>query len=139
MSGEKIFETMVFIVLIMIICILTFPFLEKIIYNVQDSSVTTNVNTTIDNIKNVYLNENQKIDNVVYLPFTVEYNKNGYKTYCGGKEVKIETTINAKGNKPISGTITWGKDNNITVTNLKFKSHTCNKIAGEDVKCVRNS
>ncbi|MBR3362664.1 MAG: hypothetical protein IKG40_01920 [Bacilli bacterium] len=139
MTGEKAFETMVFIVLIMIIGILVFPFFEKIIYSTQDSAVKTNVNTTIDNIKNVYLKENQKLDSIVYLPFKVEYNKDGYKTYCDGKEVNLETKIETKGNKPISGSITWGADNNVIVTNLKFKTHTCNKTSGSDVKCVRDS
>lgn len=139
MTGEKGFELMVFIILIMIIGIFTFPIFEKIIYKTQDSAVTTNVNTTIDNIKNFYLEENQKMDSIVYLPFKVEYTKDNYKIYCNGNEVNLPTKINTKGDKPISGSITWTEDNNIIVTNLKFKNYTCNKSTQGQVKCVRNS
>ena len=138
MSSEKIFEIMVFLVLIMIISILMFPVFEKIVYDAQDSAAKTNVSTTIDNIKNVYLKENQKENNVMQLPFKVVYSDGGYKTYCDGSEINIETKITTK-NMPVSGSVTWGADNNIVVTNLKFKTHICNKDASGEVECVRNS
>lgn len=138
MNSEKIFEVMVFTVLILIIGILLFPFVEKIIYNTQESTSKTNVSTTIDAIKNVYLKENQKLDSIVYLPFKVEFTEDSYRTYCGNVEIDLDTKLTLKG-KPISGSITWGADDRITVSNLKYKTHTCNKSSTGEVVCVRDS
>ncbi len=136
---EKGIEFMVIVILLMVVGILLFPICKKMVYNAQDSSASTSVYNMIDSVKNLYLVENQQLDNKVYLPFAVEYNEESYKTYCNGNEVDLPTKLKLEGNKPTSGTIVWRKDNSIVVNDLVYNNHTCNKLPEGDVECVRNS
>ena len=139
MNNSKGLEIMIFIVLIMAICILGFPFFEKIFKQSQSSATKSNVYSIIEQVKNLYLKENQKIDNIVYLPFKVEFKEGDYQIYCGDNNVNLETKLIIKGSKPLSGTVIWDENNDITVENLKFKTHTCNKTKTGAVKCTVNS
>ncbi|MBR2832959.1 MAG: hypothetical protein IKE75_00720 [Bacilli bacterium] len=139
MQNEKGFEVMTIIVLVLIVLILLFPIIVKIVYSAQEKIIKTNVYTLINETKNVYLIENTRGTGAIYLPFKIEYNKDEYKTYCGDKQIIIGTKINIKGNKPLSGAVILNENDKIIVNNLKFKSHTCNKSADGEVKCIRNS
>ena len=117
------------------------PFVIKIINKSWQSNFESSVQGSIESVKNLYLNETTNPQSEVYLPLTVEFLEDSYKTYCGGNEIDLIYKLDAKGLKPISGKITWDENSNIIVENLKYKGYKyiCNKEAQGQIECIKDS
>lgn len=135
MKGNKILENMVIFVLIGVVVIMLWPVLQKMFERAQIDAAENKVYTLVDNVKNLYLEENQNAFSEVSLPFTVIFKDGSYKTICSGSEVELETKL--KGKLPISGTILYGADSELSVINLEYKNFVCSMPPAGEVSCEK--
>lgn len=133
--SEKVVENIFVVMLVLIIFCFLSPFIQKIIYNAQISGAESSVYGSIDSIRILYIKESSK--EKISLPLTVEYTKESYRIFSGNKEYEVD--LEFEGQKPISGKIILGSDNEVSVVDLKYGGLICNKSLNGNVKCVRNS
>ncbi len=135
-SGKTIWENVIVIVLIGVIVIFLAPIVEKIIYEVRISGITTVATKLTDEVNVMY--SKLSMTREVNFPFTVEFNKNGtYNLYENVTIIERGQKISGIERLPSGGSITIDENADVSAYNIAYDDIICNMNKKSTMKCAQ--
>lgn len=134
--NEKIWESVIVIVLIgIIICLLT-PIVQAIIFTSKVSSTETSAENLVNTVEILYAKASMSTQ--VSFPFIVIFDKGNYTIYSQTEKNIINETINFEGKLPDAGAIIRYNNGTMSASNLTFGDVICNQRPNNNMKCKRS-